>query len=146
MYTAEDFRCAYDDYAQFNKELYDRMGPMGGLTGILGFGKRPGNDPGHMKFLTEMESALKKTVQEKPDAETAEAIMDVIFYARNEYADMQVSPYVFIAVEGMSRGLIPFLTQKKAAQLYESYRQLPKNLRVPVMKQVLAALKKAAMQ
>ena len=144
MYTAEDFRLAYEDYVQFNKELYDRLGPMGGIAGLLGFGKRPGNDPGHMKFLNEMEAAIKKVIEQKPDQRTADAIMKVIFGARNVYTEQKVSPYVFTAVEGMTIDLIPMLSESTVQELYEEYKKIPRSLRVPVMKNVMAELKKYA--
>ena len=144
MYTADDFKQAYEDYAQYNRDLIAKIGPMGGIAGVLGFGKRPGNDPGHMAFLNDMESVLKQVVEEKPDPETAGEIMDVIFHARTVYADEKISPYVFTAVEGMTIDMIPFLTADKVRDLYEEYRKTPRSLRVPVMTKVLSALKDAA--
>lgn len=144
MYTADDFRMAYEDYVQFNKELIDRIGPMGGIAGVLGFGKRPGNDPGHMKFLNEMEMAIKQVLEEGPDAQTAGEIMEVIFSARTVYAEEKISPYVFTAVEGMTLDLIPILSGETVQKLYEEYKKIPRSLHVPVQKKVMAELKKYA--
>lgn len=144
MYTAEDFRSAFEDYVQFNKDLIDRIGPMGGIAGVLGFGKRPGNDPGHLKFLDEMETVILQVIKEHPDEQTAGAIMEVIFGARKVYADEKVSPYVFTAVEGMTIGLIPMLSAQTVQKLYEEYKKIPRSLHVPVQKKVMAELKKYA--
>lgn len=144
MYTAEDFTQAFEDYARFNRELYEKIGPMGGIAGVLGFGKRPGNDPGHQKFLDEMDSAIRKVVQEKPDPETAGEIMDVIFQARDVYNGCEISPYLFAAVEGMTMDLIPLLSAEKAKELYLRYKKLPFRLRVPAMKEILKELSIAA--
>jgi len=144
MYTAEDFRVAYEDYVQFNRDLIDRIGPMGGIAGVLGFGKRPGNDPGHLKFLDEMEMALKQVAEEGPDAKTAGEILEVIFGARYKYAQERVSPYLFTAVEGMTIDLIPLLSGDAVQKLYEEYKKIPRSLHVPVQKKVMAALKQHA--
>ena len=141
MYTAQDFSQAFDDYARFHRELMQNISPMGGIVGVLGFGKRPGDDPGHQKFLNEMDDALKNVVAGEPDPDTAGAVMDVIFQARYNYDGDQISPYLFSAVEGMTLDLIPFLSVEKTREIYETYQRLPRTLRVPVVKKVLAALK-----
>ena len=141
MYTAEDFTEAFEDYVRFNRELLDGISPLNSIAGVLGLGKRPGNDPGHQKFLNEMGTALKQVISDNPATDTADEIMDVIFGARKKYGEEKISPYLFAAVEGMTLELIPYISVPKAREIYEEYKKLPRSLRVPVMKQVLAALK-----
>ena len=50
----------------------------------------------------------------------------------------------YVAVEGMTIDMIPFLTADKVRELYEEYRKIPRSLRVPVMKAVLFSAKKDA--
>ena len=140
MYTAADFRKAYEDYIQFNKELKANIGPMQGIIGVLGFGPKPGNDPGHGEFLKEMKTVLDQVCAESPDSVTADSIMDVIFRARETYEDENLSPYIFSAVEGLTINLIPFISLEKAQELYTQQKHIPMSLRVPVRKQLLAAL------
>lgn len=146
MYTADDFRQAYEDYVQYNKDLIDRMGPMGGIAGVLGFGKRPGNDPGHLEFLNDMETVIRKVAEAHPDEQTVDEIMEVIFGARYVYKDERISPYLFTAVEGMTLDLIPMLSAKTVQKLYEEYKKIPRSLHVPVQKKVMAELKKNALR
>lgn len=144
MFSANDFRQAYLDYAAFNKGLYDKLGPLSGILGTLGFGYKPGRDPGHEDFLQEMKAALAQVCEQQPDPETARDILDVIFHAKDTYEEEQISPFVFSAVEGFTKDLIPFLTPEMAGALYAEYKKTPFRFRTPVYKEVLAVLKKTA--
>ena len=146
MYTAVDFKQAYADYMQYNRELMKSQTPGSRILGFLGFaGARPGNDPGHQKFYEEMKTALNAVCEEHPDPQTAAEIIDVIFRARDLYADENMSAIMLIAIEGLTCPLISFLSPEKAKERYDSYNAAnPKSKRLPVQKDIIAALKKAA--
>ena len=145
MFTAFEFRQAYSEYVRFCRELDAKTSPVGGILRVFGFNRGPANDPGHEKFYNEMQSVLKEVCSSNPDPDTAASILDVIFQARSLYADEPVSPYMLIAVEGASIDLIPFLGKEKAKELYLQYKEAnPRHRMVPVQKDILAALKKAA--
>ena len=141
MYTADDFRQAFEDYAVYNDELIKNTGMMGGILKVFGFGKAH-RDEGHEKFYQEMKMALEQVVKAQPDEETADAIADVIFHAKNLYPEDRVSPYIFPAIEYLTIDLLPFLSVEKTEELLKEYRKTPYRLRVPVQKQTLAALEK----
>ena len=140
MYTADDFTKALDDYIEFNKELMKDIGPMQGVLGVLGFGPKPGHDPGHAEFFNEMKSVVSEVCKETPDASTADSIMDILFGAREKYADENLSPYIFSALEGVTQELIPFISEGKAQTLYNKLKKMPAQLRTPVRKQLMKAL------
>lgn len=142
MYTAVDFKQAFDDYAAFCEELIKKTGAWGGVLKVLGFNKNA-RDEGHEKFLQEMKNALQQAADAGPDERTADDIIDTIFHAKNDYPEQYVSPYIFPAIESMATGLFPYLSRKKAEELLKEYRHLPYRQRVPVYKQTLAALEKA---
>ena len=142
MYTAVDFRKAYDDYVQFNRELKAGTKPMSELLGVLGFGPKPGNSPRHEEFFREMKAAIDEVSAQKPDQVVADGIMDVIFRAKYTYADENMSPYIFSAVEGLTMSLIPFTSAGKARQLYDELKKTPVKLRTPIRKQLMAEFSK----
>ena len=142
MYTAADFSKAIDDYIQFNRELKANQKPMDEVLGVLGFGKKPGHDPGHEEFFREMDSVMKQVCASQPDSAAADAVMDVIFRARDRYADEGFSPFIFSAIEGMTRDLIPFLSVEKAQQIYARLKKAPVEQRTPVRKELMRALAK----
>ena len=146
MYTAADFRQAFADYARFNQELFDNLSPTAGILSVFGFkSAKPGSDPGHEKFINEMKSALSEVCADNPSPAEAEAIINVIFGARNTYTEQNINPFMFAAIEGLTVDLIPYLSPEKAAQLYEQYRkEVPRSQRTPVQKQVLTVLKRTA--
>ena len=145
MISPEEFKQAYEDYIAFNKELTAGQGLLSGILGVFGLNKGAANDPGHEKFYLEMKAAMESVCEEQPDQETADNIADVIFHARYDYAEEQVSPFMFYAVESTCIDLIPFLSPEKVRQIYTRYKaDNPKSRCVPAQKKVLAALKKAA--
>ena len=144
MYTAADFSRALEDYIQFNRKLMEGVTPMSRIIGVLGFGKKPGNDPGHEEFFNEMKSAIDKVCESQPDSRTADDIMDVIFKAKVRYADEDLSPFTFTAIESQTQNLIPFLSDEKAKQIYDELKHTPIKERTPVRKQLMAALESRA--
>ena len=145
MYTAVDFRQAYDDFIAFARQLADNKGLLSGILGVFGLNKGAANDPGHEKFYLEIKAAVEAVCEEHPDSKTAGEIADVLFSARYHYDQEPVSPYMFIAVEGAASELIPYLSREKVTEIYRQYKaDNPKSQCVPVQKKVLKALKAAA--
>lgn len=146
MYSAKDFEKAIADYMQFNREINEQASGAGtGLLRLFGFRTGPAFDPGHEKFFKEIKSALEAVCRENPDPEEAKEIMDTILGAREIYAEEPVSPYMFAAIEGLTKDLAAFLSPETAASIYRDYEaKNPKRMRAPVQKDLLLALKKAA--
>ena len=142
MYTAADFRTAIDGYIRFNRKLKEGIRPIDSVLGVIGFGKKPGSDPGHEEFFREMNTAVSRVCASQPDSETADAIVDVIFQAKVRYADEGLSPFIFTAIEGQTKELIPFLSVEKAKQIYSELKKTPVGQRTPVRKQLLSELSK----
>ena len=145
MFTSFDFKRAYSEYVQFCRDLDAKSSPVSGILRVFGLNRKPANDPGHERFFTEMQTALKEVINESPDSDTAASILDVVFHARSLYADEPVSPYMMIAVEGAAIGLIPCLSKDKAEEMYRQYKAAnPRHQMLPVQKDILKALDKAA--
>ena len=144
MYTSLDFKRAYTDYVQQYKEYLANMSMAGKALDMFGFKPR-GSGSGFEEFFSEMKSAMAAVCEEGPDSETADGIADVIFNARDLYADENIPEIQFIAIEGTTADLIPFLSHNKAVRLCEIYTGMyPKYRRLPVQKQLVKALEKAA--
>ena len=145
MYTAMDFKKAYSDYIQQHREYLANMSLTGKALDMFGFRGARGKETAFEEFYSEMKSAVKAVCDEGPDTETADGIAEVIFNARNLYADEEVQEVKFIAVEGVVLELIPFMSREKAAMICENYSTLyPKHRRLPVQKQLVKALEKTA--
>ena len=145
MYTALDFKKAYSDYILQHREYLANMTVAGKALDMFGFRGARGKEPGYEEFYSEIKSAIAAVCAEKPDTETADGIVEVIFNARNLYADEEVQEVKFIAVEGTALELIPFMSGEKAAAICGYYSSLyPKHRRLPVQKQLVKALEKAA--
>ena len=144
MYTALDFKKAYTDYIQQHREYLAAQGLAGRALDMFGFRGKT-DKSGFEEFYSEMKNAVASVCEEKPDAETADGIIEVIFNARNLYADEQVPEVKFIAIAGTMLELIPFMSGEKAAGLCKTYSTLyPKHRRLPVQKQLVKALEKAS--
>ena len=145
MFTALDFKKAYTDYMKQYKEYMANMSLSGRALNLFGFKGKISKESGFEDFFSEMKTAVAAVCAENPDTDTADGIVEVIFNTRGLYADDEIPEVQFIAVEGTMLDLIPFMSRGKAEEIYKRYsEEYPKYRRLPVQKQLINALKKAA--
>jgi hypothetical protein len=113
--------------------------------GLFGFGKKAADDPCHDRFVVSLDNWLKKFADSTPDSATVRNALSFIYNAHAENRDYQSIYWVLIAVHGLTRNLVPLLNRDDASALLSEYTSaFPRYARLPVQKELLVALKKAA--
>ncbi|MEA4895355.1 MAG: hypothetical protein VB064_08830 [Oscillospiraceae bacterium] len=136
--VVREIRGIYDDYIADVRTLLSKRKPTDGL---MGFGKRAGEDACHERFADIIERRLNDFAQTSPSSEDAYAVMRMVFEFPQEYRNDSLIYWMLLAVQGMTEGLIPFLSKEDAAALSELYSELyPRYSRLPVQSAVAAHL------
>lgn len=127
-------RGIYDDYLADVEKLIATRKPTDGL---MGFGKRAGDDVCHERFADRLEAELNDVAKASPSSEEAFAVMHVVFEVPPEYKDNSLAYLMLLAVQGLTDGLIPFLSREDAQKLSSLYSDLyPKHSLLPVQKKI----------
>ena len=130
-----------DDYldAAWKQERSRKPSELFGLK----FG--PSDDPLHDSFAGDMAELLGNFASEHPDSAALRSVLTKLFGAAKAYPEPKSAYWMLVAVQGLSRELIPGLSREDAAALAKSYETVwPRRARLPVQDDVLKALKKAA--
>ena len=115
--------------------------------GIFGIGKRPSDDPCHDRFAADLKEWLEAFGEEKPDSAEIREVLSLIYRAPKKYPDPKSSFWMLIAVQSLTLGLIPRLSESDARALVGEFAGLYKRWeRLPVQKQILDALIRAEKQ
>ncbi len=138
----QEIRAIYEDYLSDLIHLEATRKPTDGL---MGFGKRAGDDPCHDRFASRLEKALDDLAATAPSSETASAMLRFVFSAPSEQKDLSLTFWMMQAVVGFTEKLIVFLTPQAAADLEQSFTELfPKRIRLPVHQRIAKLLKEQA--
>ncbi len=112
--------------------------------GIFGIRKRPSDDPCHDRFAANLKEWLEAFREEEPDSAEIREVLSLIYQAPKKYPDPKSSFWMLIAVQSLTLGLIPRLSETDARSLIGEFAGLYKRWeRLPVQKQILDALTKA---
>lgn len=115
--------------------------------GLFGFGKKAADDPCHDRFVLALENWLKEFAASSPDSSSVRNVLTFIYKTHAENRNYQSVYWMLIAVHGLTRSLIPLLNPADASTLLSEYSSaFPRYVRLPVQKEIMAALKKAAKQ
>ena len=132
-------RGIYADYLADVEKLIAARKPTDGL---MGFGKRAGDDICHERFADRLEAELNNIAKASPTSGEAYAVMSVVFKAPSEFRNDSLTYWMLVAVQGLTDGLIPFLTEQDAQKLSELlYDLYPKHSFLPVQKKIAAHLR-----
>ncbi len=114
------------------------------MAGLLGFGTGPKDDACHEAFYDQVGVVARALAEAGPDEAMARAAVELILFAPETYADVDLAVMMLTAAQGHAIPLIPYLAPAAAGELLAWYdRFCPRNQRLPVQKQVANALKKA---
>jgi hypothetical protein len=92
-----------------------------------------------------MAALLSDFASEKPDSAALRPVLEKLLRAAKDHPEPKSAYWMLVAVQGLSRELIPGLSREDAAALMKDYeRTWPRHTRLPVQDDVLKALKKAA--
>ena len=112
---------------------------------LFGLKFGPSDDPLHDRFAKEMAALLSDFASEKPDSAALRPVLEKLLRAAKENPEPKSAYWMLVAVQGLSRELIPGLNREDAAALMKDYeRTWPRHARLPVQDDVLKCLKKAA--
>ena len=115
--------------------------------GIFGIGKRPSDDPCHDRFAANLKEWLEAFGEEAPDSAAIREVLSLVYKAPKKYPDPKSSFWMLIAVQSLTLGLIPRLSESDARALVGEFGGLYKRWeRLPVQRQILDALIKTEKQ
>lgn len=138
----QEIRTIYEDYLSDVIHLEATRKPTDGL---MGFGKRAGDDPCHDRFASRLEKELDTLAAAAPSSETASAVLRFVFAAPREQKDLSLAFWMMQAVQGFTEKLIVFLSPQAAADLEASYTEAyPKRVRLPVQQTIAQHLQAQA--
>ena len=142
MEYMEALREIYADYARDVEALEKTRKPT---EGMLGIGRKPGDDPCHDKFFSRVGAVTEEMAgADLEDGELA-GIMDMVLTEEKRTALPSYAHWMLLAVHRHLIPLIPRLTPKEAGRLLEGYAAAyPRFKRLPIQKDVIKALQKAA--
>ena len=141
---AEDLTALYDGYLREAMQAEQEQKPFDGL---FGFGKKAADDPCHDRFAANLKEWLEAFGEEKLDSSEIREVLSLIYRAPKKYPDPKSSFWMLIAVQSLTLGLIPKLSESDARALVGEFAGLYKRWeRLPVQKQILDALIRAEKQ
>ncbi len=140
--NASELSALYDRYFEEAAAAERNRKPMDGL---LGFGKKPQDDPCHDRFLDSVRDWLKDYSDTSPESSSVRDVLSRIYFISDGLEQSGSAYWMLFAIHGLTLDLIPFLSSEDAAALKDRYaRSFPRYTRLPVQKQVFKALEKQA--
>ena len=139
MKASEEFQRVLAAYQEDLQRLADSLRPG---DGILGFGRKPGDDPCHERFDEETAKLAESWAQPSSDREEAAELARRILRCDQELTLPVYAQVMLIAIQRHVLLLIPRLTEPEAREIRLWFeKQYPYFRRVPVQQEILKALK-----
>jgi hypothetical protein len=112
---------------------------------LFGLKFGPSDDPLHERFARDMAELMRAFAAEEPDSAALREVLKKLLSTAKANPEPRSAYWMLIAVQGLSKELIPGLSREDAAALAKDYESAwPRHSRLPVQDDVLRALKKAA--
>ena len=138
----QELRQIYIDYLS---ELTEREAKRKPTEGLMGFGKKIGDEECHGLFSARLEEELGALADKEPSSETAYAALFYVYDAPLLYNDRKAAYWMLIAVHTLTDRLVGFLSQTDAADLSARYNEAyPRYARLPAQKRIAALLQSQA--
>ena len=113
--------------------------------GIFGIGKKPSDDPCHDRFTENLKKLLEDFRAAAPESGEVRDVLRYLYRAPKEHPEPKTAYWLLIAVQSLTKELIPLLSVEDAAVLAKEYTGLYKRWELlPIQKQILDTLKKAS--
>lgn len=141
MEMLQQLKERYEKYAQDAAKVFAAARPGDGLWG---WGNDPKNDPCHMAFYEDTERWVREFLAARPRQEAVFEAAQFILETPAAYQKEHCYWFMY-AAQGLTREMIPLLTDGQCALLREFYdAHFPRRDRMPVQKEVYKLLKKGA--
>ena len=112
---------------------------------LFGLKFGPADDPLHDRFAGNMAALLSDFGSDGPDSTQLRALLNKLYSAAKDNPEPRSAYWMLVAIQGLSRELIPSLSREDAAALAKDYESAwPRRARLPVQDDVLKTLKKVA--
>lgn len=132
----------YQAYIRTAEEL-EKNRPVG--AGLFGLTPGPEDDPCHDRFAAELDALLQEVCAAAPSSAEAAGILRFLFRAPDARRQPKSLYWMLVAVQGLGSGLVDHLEPEDASGLSKEYADLvPRRERLPVQKQLLKKLERAA--
>ena len=108
----DNLQALYDGYLKEAIQVEKNRKPG---EGIFGIGKKPSDDPCHDRFASNLKEWLEAFGEENPDSAEIREVLSLIYRAPKKYPDPKSSFWMLIAVQSLTLGLIPRLSESDAS-------------------------------
>lgn len=145
MPAAQEIEELYADYLEQFRAQNSERGPG---QGIFGMGVGPGDLPCHGQLLEKLKALLSDIAgRGAPSGEVRDALEVMLRDPAPLQGGAAAAYWTLLAAQGLGLELVGLLSCADAAELYARYKSdYPRFKRLPVQKQVLAALGERADQ
>ena len=138
----DSLQALYDGYLKDAIQVEKNRKPG---EGIFGIGKRPSDDPCHDRFTENLKKLLEDFRAGGPESGEVRDVLRYIYRAPKEHPEPKTAYWLLIAVQSLTKELIPLLSGEDAAALAKEYTGIYKRWeRLPIQKQILDALTTAS--
>ena len=136
----DSLQALYDGYLKDAIQVEKNRKPG---EGIFGIGKKPSDDPCHDRFAEELRGCFTEFAAGQPDSAQVRQVLDFVYTEPVIYRGPRCAYWMLLAVQGLTKELIPYLSPADADTLAErfeaDYRPCD---RLPAQNELLAALRK----
>lgn len=141
----ELFAALEQAFADYRQDLEDFQRKRKPTDGLLGFGRKLGDDPCNDRLDERIRQAVETLCAGQPTSREAERAIRLLLFEQGKQAWPTEAQWMLRAVERHALPLIPYLDRGTASTLCQVYgKQYRPWERLPVQKQVYKALKEKA--
>ena len=129
-----------DTYSEELRAANQKRKPV---SGLLGIGPGPGDDPCHDRLDQAVASLVDDMLRDSAGASETGPVVSLLLRAESEGGWPEPARLMLLAIQRHAIPLIPVLERNTREELYAWYeKRHPRSRRFPLQKQILASLKK----
>ena len=127
----------YDTYEEKLLKLYEKLSP---IAAILGSSNHPKDAPCNEEFYESVEKWIREFLAASPTQEEVEKVTGWILMLAKEHREQKTYWFCY-ALQGLTRDLIPLISQAKALELQKCFDEAyPKREWLPIQREIYKML------